>query len=90
MAITWITPAGDLGIITERIILSIPLEAESDQGLVTYTLIAGNLPRGLRIVNADHTDSTQTTGYITGSPVEVKRFTENRFVIRASDRRSNF
>ena len=85
MAITWITPAGDLGIITERIILSIPLEAESDQGLVTYTLIAGNLPRGLRIVNADHTDSTQTTGYITGSPVEVKRFTENRFVIRASD-----
>ena len=73
--ITWITPAGQLGIITERITLEIPLSATSDVGAVTYTLIAGNLPRGLRLDN----------GVIKGSPTEVRRYTVNRFVIRASD-----
>lgn len=74
MAIVWNTPAGSLGTLTERVIVNIPLSA-SGTGTVTYSLIAGNLPRGLRLTN----------GVIQGSPVEVKRFTESRFVIRASD-----
>jgi hypothetical protein len=38
-------------------------------------LIAGSLPRGLKLIN----------GAIKGSPTEVKVYTESRFVIRASD-----
>jgi hypothetical protein len=73
--ITWQTPAGSLGILTERIIIDIPLAATSTVGTLSYSLIAGSLPRGLRLAN----------GSIKGSPVEVKRYTESRFVIRASD-----
>jgi hypothetical protein len=86
MAITWITPAGTLvPTITERVITSIPIQARSPNGPITFTLIAGRLPRGLRINrNIQHNNET-TTGTITGSPVEVRRFTESRFVIRADD-----
>jgi hypothetical protein len=75
MAITWITPQGDLGILTERVIVNIPLEANSTIGDVSYSLLSGNLPRGLRLRN----------NRIIGSPVEVRKFTENKFVIRAQD-----
>lgn len=76
MAVTWITPAGNLGLVTERVILNIPLEATSDtSNVITYTLISGSLPRGLRLTN----------GVINGSPTEVRKYTESRFVIRASD-----
>lgn len=85
MAVKWITPAGSLGIITERISLEIPLEATSPNGQITFTLLAGELPRGLRIDSEALFDSTQTTAFITGSPVEVIKFTESRFVIRADD-----
>jgi hypothetical protein len=75
MAITWVTPIGSLGIIVERITLDIPISAISDVGAVTYTLIAGKLPRGLRLQG----------NAIKGSPTEVRRFTVSRFVIRADD-----
>jgi hypothetical protein len=75
MAVTWITPAGSLGILIERVPLRIPLEATSTAGDITFTLIAGSLPRGLRVSN----------NFITGSPTEVRAFTESRFVIRADD-----
>jgi hypothetical protein len=75
MAIQWITPAGSLGIIIERISLEITLEALSDSSEVSYSLIAGSLPRGLRLEG----------NVIKGSPTEVRKFTESRFVIRAID-----
>ena len=75
MTISWITPQGSLGILTERVIVDIPLQASSDIGEVRFSLISGALPRGLRLSN----------GSIKGSPTEVRRFTESRFVIRASD-----
>ena len=75
MAITWVTPAGSLGIIVERNTLEIPVLATSDAGTITYSVIAGRLPRGLRLFN----------NVINGSPVEVRQFTEYRFVIRADD-----
>jgi hypothetical protein len=83
--ITWITPAGSLGLLTERVIVDIPLEASSDTGTITYSLIAGSLPRGLRLTNEYTYDSSQTNGFIKGSPTEVKVYTESKFVIRASD-----
>jgi hypothetical protein len=75
MAITWVTPAGSLGIIVERNTLEIPVVATSNRPSITYSIIAGRLPRGLRLVN----------NVISGSPVEVRQFTENKFVIRADD-----
>ncbi len=85
MAITWNTPAGDLGIITERITLSIPLEISSNSSNIRFSLISGNLPRGLKLSTRVDRDSTAFVTYIQGSPSEVKRFTTNRFVIRASE-----
>lgn len=73
--ITWNTPAGSLGVITERVIIDLPLSVSSDVGDVTLSLISGNLPRGLRLEGS----------HIAGSPTEVRTFTESRFVIRASD-----
>ena len=73
MTIRWITPAGSLGILEERLTVSIPISAESDVGEVQYKVIAGQLPRGLRLEGSN----------IIGSPTEVIKFTENRFVIRA-------
>jgi hypothetical protein len=77
VAVTWITPAGDLGTVTERQILNIPVQATTDQDAIFYSLLAGNLPRGLRLES--------TTGIIKGSATEVRRFTTSRFVIRADD-----
>ena len=74
--ITWITSAGSLGLLTERIYIDLQLQATTNlAATVTYSLIAGVLPRGLKLIN----------GSIKGSPTEVKVYTESRFVIRASD-----
>ena len=73
--ITWITSAGSLGILIERIPIDIQLQATTNLAAVTYSLIAGTLPRGLKLIN----------GAIKGSPTEVKVYTESRFVIRATD-----
>jgi len=73
--ITWITPAGSLGILTERVLQDIALSATSTVGDVTFEVISGSLPRGIRLIN----------GHLVGSPVEVKKWTVYRFVIRASD-----
>ena len=85
MAITWVTPVGGLGIFQERIITEIQIAATSTIGVITFEIIAGALPRGLRLVsNTTHTGNI-TTGYIKGSPVEVTKLTTCRFVIRATD-----
>lgn len=75
MAIKWITPSGSLGTIVERILIEIPLEATATSGVVSYSVIAGSLPRGLRLAG----------NTIKGSPVEVKTFTSSRFVVRATN-----
>ena len=75
MAVEWITPAGSLGILTERVPIDISLSAISNQPSISYSVIAGRLPRGLRLEN----------NRIKGSPTEVNTFTESRFVIRADD-----
>ena len=73
--ITWITPAGSLGLLIERITVDISLSATSNVGSVTYSLIAGALPRGLKLLD----------DAIKGSPTEVRVYTNSRFVIRATD-----
>lgn len=76
MALTWLTPAGSLGVLTERITISETLNVTTTtSNPITFSLISGNLPRGLRL----------SGNKIIGSPVEVRKFTTSRFVIRASD-----
>ena len=74
MAVNWITPAGDLGILVERISVNIPLQASSSS-TITYSLLAGSLPRGLRLDG----------NTIKGSPTEVNKFTTSKFVVRGND-----
>ena len=76
MALNWITPAGNLGILEERITVSIPLEATSSLGnSITYKIISGKLPQGLLLQG----------NTIKGTPAEVTKYTETRFVVRADD-----
>ena len=76
MAVTWTTPAGDLGTLEERIITSVSIAATTDtSNVISYSLIAGQLPRGMLL----------SGNVIKGSPAEVTKFTEYRFVIRADD-----
>lgn len=85
MAITWDTPAGSLGTLTERVLVDIPISARSSTGAVTFSLISGRLPRGLRLSTTVDFDSSVFTTAIKGSPTEVRKLTTSRFVIRASD-----
>lgn len=91
MTIKWKTPAGRLRTLIERVIISqensneIILEAESPNGPITYSLISGQLPRGLRIDSVTEIQGIITKGFIKGSATEVRKFTESRFVIRADD-----
>lgn len=85
MTISWNVENGELGTLTERIGVNIPIEASSDRGPITFSLIAGRLPRGLRLDPIVQTDSTTSTLKIIGSPAEVKTYTTNKFVIRADD-----
>lgn len=75
MAVTWITNPGRLAIVFERIPLEFVLNATSDIGEVSYSILSGNLPRGLKLVG----------NTIKGSPTEVRKYTESKFVIRATD-----
>jgi len=75
MSITWVTPSGTLGTFEERSSFNLPLQASSDSGPLTYSVIAGNLPIGLRLEN----------GVIKGTTVEVKNTKQYRFVVRAAN-----
>jgi hypothetical protein len=57
----WITEEGDLGKISSQKYYDLALEAvePTGQGKIEFSLIAGELPKGLRI---------QPTGYISGNP----------------------
>jgi hypothetical protein len=85
MPINWITPAGKIATIVERVSVDMPLEATSPTGPITFTVIAGKLPRGLRIDRTIDYDGLTSTAHIKGSPVEVRTFTTSRFVVRADD-----
>jgi hypothetical protein len=75
VTIAWQLENSNLGILTERLPVEINLLATSDVGPVTFSLIAGRLPKGLVLEG----------NTITGSAAEVKTFTVSKFVIRASD-----
>lgn len=75
MAITWNRQSGSLGTIQERENQNISLDVSSTSATLSVRVIAGSLPRGLRIENTS----------IVGTPLEVIKSTQSRFVIRAED-----
>lgn len=75
MSISWQTPAGYLGLLVERQTVEIPIQATTTTGSLSFSIIAGQLPTGLRL------DGNK----ITGAPVEVRVYTSNQFVIRADN-----
>ncbi len=69
----WTQNSGySFGVLSERNTVNIPLPITPTPD-VTYTIISGKLPAGLRLVNST----------IVGTPFEVSRTTEYKFVIRA-------
>jgi len=75
MAITWNTPSGSLGTINEREKQNIQLNVSSDTGDYSIEIIAGSIPKGLRVENKS----------IVGTPLEVAKSTTSKFVVRAKD-----
>lgn len=82
----WTTPAGFLGTLTERSLMTAYVQASGQS--VTYSVISGSLPGGLRL--------NSTTGLIAGSPSSVSQTRNFSFAIRATsgsdiaDRTFNF
>lgn len=87
MTISWVTPVGSLGTLQERVPndTQLPIRASSTVGPVTFTLLAGKLPRGMRLDSAVTINGAESVCYLKGSPVEVSKVTVSRFVIRADD-----
>jgi hypothetical protein len=71
----WTQPSGtSLGTIDERHTIRLPIPVSSSLGL-TFRIITGKLPAGMRISN----------DYIVGTPFEVPRTTEFKFVVRVEN-----
>jgi Putative Ig domain len=68
----WITPAGFLGTVTEKVRTLTYVSASGDN--VSYSIINGSLPGGLRFSD---------TGAISGTPYSVGQITTSQFVVRA-------
>lgn len=75
----WVTPAGFLGTLTERITTSTTIYASGTN--VTYNLIAGDLPLGMYLNN--------DSGIIQGTPISVPFTIVNNFVVRATNTTTN-
>ena len=71
----WITSAGFLGTLTERISTSVTVQATGTN--VGYSLITGVLPSGLFL--------STSTGLISGTPYSVPTTVTSNFVIRAKN-----
>ena len=78
----WLTPAGDLGIIPEEEYYEFNFDSYVvGGGTPTYSLIAGNLPKGLEI-KSDGTMSGMPIGTIGGVPSAVSKITTSTFTLR--------
>ena len=74
MTLTWTTPAGFLGTVTELVYSNLTVNATT---ATSYRLISGTLPSGLSLISQ--------TGNILGIPSAVSNVTKSTFVVRASD-----
>ena len=84
MALQWITPAGNLGIVPELEYYRFPLEANDPAaGTLVYSRVSGRLPPGIQVV---------ATGALQGVPVSEQNgdsSTEYTFTVRVRNTLSN-
>lgn len=78
----WLTRAGFLSTVTERVAVDIPF-AVSGTDTTTFSVISGSLPRGLVLKVETTATTTSTVGFITGNPMSVPTTITSEFVIRA-------
>ncbi|HET8688581.1 MAG TPA: hypothetical protein VFM18_18360 [Methanosarcina sp.] len=75
----WITPAGSLGTVPAGNFYSLMLEAESPNNIpITYELISGELPAGMRIVSRQATANVSVTTQTISNilPLDSARFVD--------------
>lgn len=86
----WQTPEGDLGIIAERQFYNLRFDvADPDQPLnptLTYSVTAGQLPRGLSLRDDGFIEGTPTKRkvFIRGVPLDVGQNETSRFAVRVT------
>ena len=71
----WITPAGLIGTLTERVTVTTPISIQASNA-ISLTIISGVLPSGVRL---------DVSGNIYGTPHSVGITTRTEFVVRASN-----
>jgi len=83
---TWITPAGNLGVIPEGVFFQLNLEAaDVTLGGVTFSLIAGSLPAGIQLTaNGSMTGVPVAITRVQGVPLDVSADITSKFTIRAA------
>ena len=82
----WITPAGSLGTIEERVFYSNTIHATNESGsFINYSLVSGKLPPGMQLKAEGSTGMVEGVprNVIEGSPDDVSINVTSRFVIRA-------
>jgi len=83
----WITPAGDLGKIAENEYYDFRITAEDPSGIgeVTYSLLAGSLPSGIRLTETGELQGQAAIvfGLVQGVPLSVNEDRDYKFTIRA-------
>ena len=77
----WLTKAGLLGTVTERVASVVPFTVSGSE--TTFTLLSGALPNGLVLKVETTATFTATTGFIVGNPMNVPTTITSEFVIRA-------
>jgi len=86
----WQTPEGDLGIIAERQFYNLRFDVlDSDQPLnptLTYSVTAGELPRGLSLKDDGFIEGTPTKNkvFVRGVPLDVGQNETSRFAVRVA------
>jgi hypothetical protein len=82
---TWITPAGNLGVIPEGVFYQLNLEASNPDGGVVFSLIAGSLPEGIQLnANGAISGVPVAVARIQGVPLDVSADVTSKFTIRAA------
>lgn len=83
----WLTKAGDLGKISAQQYYDLGLEAiePTGEGIIEYSLVAGELPKGLKIEATGYISGNPELGYvIEGVPFSTNKDVTSEFTVRAT------
>jgi len=82
----WLTPPGNLGIIPELEYYQLALDAyNAAGGDLTYKVISGQLPVGLRVEQTGTISGIPVNGEVVGTPAAVTKTVTSKFSIRVTN-----